>query len=153
MRVLGTFSACKLGDEILEYDRVNADCMLLCHQIMNNLQHRPIERGSMVKDEDIILDPASNAMYIPKGFTGFEPTVLLSAKSTHDGHVLYQRKGLAMIWIAGDLCVILYHVSSDNDVPSLQMHSKLMSIKVYSGLVNARVEDLNKCRTIISFIL
>ena len=58
-----------------------------------------------------------------------------------------------MMWVAGDLRVILYHVSSDNNVPSLQMHSKLMSIKVYSGLVNARVEDLNKCRTIISFIL
>jgi len=91
-------------------------------------------------------------MYIPEGCTGFEPTVLLSATSTHDGHVFYQRKGLAMAWVARDLCVILYHISSDNDVPQL-MHSKLMSIEIYSGLVNTRVEDLNKFRIIISFIL
>ena len=75
----------------------------------------------MVKAEDITLDPVSNAMYIPKGCTGFEPTVLLSTSNTHDGHVLYQRKGLAMMWVAGDLCVVLYHVSGDNEVPSLQM--------------------------------
>ena len=56
-----------------------------------------------------------------------------------------------MMWIAGDLCVVL--VSSDNDVPSLQIHSKLMSIKVYGGLVNARVDELNMCRAIIGFIL
>ena len=99
------------------------------------------------------MDPASNAMYMPKGCTGFELTVLLSATSTHNGHVLYQREGLAMMWVAGDLRVILYHISSDNDVPSLQMHSKLMNIEVYGGLVNTRVEDLNDFMTIIGFIL
>jgi len=125
MRVLGTFSACRVGDETVEYDRVSADCVLLCHQIMNNLQHRPIEKSSMVKAEDIALDPAYNAMNISKGCTGFEPTVLLSATSTHDDHVLYQRKGLPIMSIAGDLRVILYHVSSDNDVRNLQMHNKL----------------------------
>jgi len=98
------------------------------------------------------LDLASNAMYIPKGCTSFEPTVLLSATSTHDDHVLYQRKGLAMMWVARDLRVILYHISSDNDVPSCQMHSKLISIEIYGDLVNTRVEDLNEFRTIISFI-
>ena len=51
------------------------------------------------------------------------------------------------------LCVILYHVGGDNDVPSLQMHNKFMSIKVYGGLVNARVDELNMCRAIIGFIL
>ena len=99
MRVLDTFSACRVGDETVEYDCVNANCVLLYHQIMNNLQHRPIERSSMVKAEDIVLDPVSNAMYIPKSYTSFEPTVLLSVSSTHDGHVLYQRKGLAMMWV------------------------------------------------------
>ena len=73
-------------------------------------------------------------MYIPEGCTGFETTVLLSATSTHDGHVLYQRKRLAMMWVAGDLCVILYHISGDNDVSSWQMHSKLMSIEINSCL-------------------
>ena len=75
----------------------------------------------MVYTKDIALDLACNAMYVPKDCTGFEPMVLLIATSTHDGHVFYQRKGLAMMWVAGDLCVILYHISSDNDVPSLQM--------------------------------
>ena len=85
----------------------------------------------MVKTEDIALDLASNAMNIPKGYTNFEPTVLLSTTSTHDGNVLYQRKGLAMIWVAWELCVVLYHVGGDNDVPNLQMYSKLMSSEVY----------------------
>ena len=33
------------------------------------------------------------------------------------------------------------------------MHSKLMGIKINGGLVNTRVKDLNKFRTIISFKL
>ena len=81
-------------------------------------------------------------MYVPEGYTGFEPTVLLSAMSTHDGHVFYQRKRLSMMWVAGDLRVIFYHISGDNDVLSRQMHNKLMSIKIYGGLVNTRVEIL-----------
>jgi len=54
-----------------------------------------------------VLDSASNTMYIPESCTGLEPTVLLSATSTHDGHVFYQRKGLVIVWVAGDLRVIL----------------------------------------------
>ena len=61
----------------------------------------------MVKTEDIALDPASNAMYVPENGTGFEPTVLFSAVSPHNGHVLNQRKGVAMVWVAGDLRVVL----------------------------------------------
>ena len=34
MRVLDTFSACRVSDEIVEYDCVNADYVLLCHQII-----------------------------------------------------------------------------------------------------------------------
>ena len=117
--------------------------MLPSHQTMNNLQHRLIE-SSMVKAEDIALDPASNAMNVSKGHTSFEPTVLLSASSTHGGHVLNQRKGLAMMWVVVNLRVVLYHVNPDNYVPSLQMHSKLISIKVDGVRVNTRVEDLNK---------
>jgi len=111
MRVLCTLSARRVGDETVEYDRVKVDRVLLCHQIMNNLQHRPIKRSSMVKTEDIVLDPVSNAMNISKGRNCFEPTVMLSASSTHDGHVLYQKKVLIMMWVAGDLHVVLYHVS------------------------------------------
>ena len=61
----------------------------------------------MVEADDIALDPASNAMYVPESGTGFEPTVLFSAASTHDGHVFNQRKGVAMMWVAGDLRVVL----------------------------------------------
>jgi len=57
-----------------------------------------------------------------------------------------------MIWVAGNLWVILYNISGDNDVPSRQMLNKLMSIEIYGGLVNTRVENLNNFRTIISFI-
>ena len=107
MRIFCTSSAYGVGDEIVEYDRVNADCLLLCHQIMNNLQHWPIERSGVIEAEDFALDPASNAMYAPEGGTSFEPMVLLSATSTHDGHIFYQRKWLAMIWVAGDFRVVL----------------------------------------------
>ena len=54
-----------------------------------------------------------------------------------------------MMWVAGDLRIVLYHVSSDNDIASLQMQSKLMSIKVYGSLVYTRAEDPNKCGIII----
>ena len=33
------------------------------------------------------------------------------------------------------------------------MHSKLMDLKINGGLVNTRIEKLNKLRAIISFIL
>ena len=141
MRVLCTLSARRVGDETVEYDRVKVDRVLLCHQIMNNLQHRPIKRSSMVKTEDIVLDPVSNAMNISKGRNCFEPTVMLSASSIHDGHVLYQKKVLIMMWVAGNL-----HLSC-------QWCSKLISIKIDGGRVNIRVEDLNKFRAIIGFIL
>jgi len=73
---------------------------------MNNLQNWPIERSGVIEAEDIALDPMSNAMYVPESCACFEPTVLLSATSTHDGHVFYQRKGLAMMWVARDLRVV-----------------------------------------------
>ena len=89
MRIFGTSYSCGVGDEKVKYDRVGAYYVLLCHQSMDNLQHWPIERSDMVEAEDIALDPASNAMYVPEGCSGFEPTVLLSATNTHDGHIFY----------------------------------------------------------------
>jgi len=41
----------------------------------------------VVEAEDIALDLASDAMDVPEGGIGFEPTVLLSVTSTHDCHV------------------------------------------------------------------
>ena len=73
---------------------------------MDNLQHWPIERSGVVEAEDIALDPMSNTMYVPESCAGFEPMVLLSATSTHNGHVFYQRKRLAMMWVGRDLCVV-----------------------------------------------
>jgi len=106
MRIFGTSCLCGVGDEIINYDRVDALCVLLCHQIMDQLQHWPIERSGVVEAGNIALDPAFNAMYVPEGCTGSEPTTLLSATSTHDGHVFYQRKGFTMMWVAGDLRII-----------------------------------------------
>ena len=57
------------------------------------------------------------------------------------------------MWVAGNLCEILYYISGDNDVPSCQIHNKLMDIEINGGLVNIRVEDLNKFRIIIRFTL
>ena len=58
-----------------------------------------------------------------------------------------------MMWVAGDLRVVLYHVNRDNYVPSLQMHSKSIVFKVHCGHVNTRVEDLNKLRAVKRLIL
>ena len=96
IRILCTLSAWRIGDETVEYDRVKADRVMLCYQIMNSLQHRPIERSSMVKAEDIALDPVSNTMNISKDRTGFEPIVLLSASSTQ--MVMYSIKGRGSLW-------------------------------------------------------
>jgi len=74
---------------------------------MDNLQHWHIERSGVVDANYIALDSASNTMYVLESGTGFEPTVLFSAASTHDGHVFNQRKGVAMMWVAGDLRVVL----------------------------------------------
>ena len=92
-------------------------------------------------------------MNISKSGTGLKPTVLLYASSTYNGHVLNQRKGLAMMWVAGDLRVVLYHVNHDNYVPSLQMHNKSIVVKAHCGHVNTIVEDLNKLRTVKCLIL
>ena len=51
MRIFGTSCLCGAGDEIINYDRVDAFCVLLCHQIMDNLQHWPIERSGVVEAE------------------------------------------------------------------------------------------------------
>jgi len=72
------------------------------HKIVDNLQHWPIKRGSVVKAKDIALDPASNAMYILKGGTGFEPSILFRAACPHHGHILNQRQGVAMVRVAGN---------------------------------------------------
>jgi len=49
MRVFGTACARGVSDDSMKYDRVNADGVLPSHEIVNDLQHRPIERGRMVK--------------------------------------------------------------------------------------------------------
>ena len=91
-------------------------------------------------------------MNVFKSGTGLKPTVLLGASSTHNGHV-NQRKGLAVMWVTGNLHVVLYHVNRDNYVPNLQMHSKSIGVKVQCGHVNTIVEDLNKLRTVKCLIL
>jgi len=92
--------------------------VLPTHKIVDNLQCRPIKRGSVVKAKDIALDPVSNAMYVTKSSTGFEPSILFSADNPHHGHVLNQKQGVAMVRVTGDLRVVLQHVNNDNNVPS-----------------------------------
>ena len=70
-----TSCSCGVGDKTVKYDRVYTNYALPGHYIMDSLEHWPI----VVEVEDIALDPASNAMYVPKSGTGFEPTVLFSA--------------------------------------------------------------------------
>jgi len=74
---------------------------------VDNLQHWLIERGGVVKAKDVVMDPSSNVMYVPKSGTGFKPSILFSAASPHDGHALNQSKGVTMVWVAGDLRVVL----------------------------------------------
>jgi len=75
--------------------------MLPSHKIVDNLQHWPIKRGSVVKAKDIALDSASNAMYVPKSGIGFEPSILFSAAGPDHGHVLNQRQGVARCGLLG----------------------------------------------------
>ena len=49
MRVFGTACARGISDDSMKYGRVNADDVLPSHEIVNDLQHRPIEGGRMVK--------------------------------------------------------------------------------------------------------
>ena len=46
--------------------RINADSVLPSHGVVNDLQHRPVEGGRMVKPKYVALDLASNAMYVSK---------------------------------------------------------------------------------------
>ena len=77
-----------VGDETVKDDSVNINCVLPGHKIVDNLQHWPIKRGSVVKAKNIVLDPASNAMYVMKSGIGFEPSIMFSAASPHHGQVL-----------------------------------------------------------------
>ena len=49
MRVFGTACARGVSDDSMKYGRVNANGVLPGHEIVNDLQHRPIKGGRMVK--------------------------------------------------------------------------------------------------------
>ena len=59
-------------------DLVNTDSVLPSHQVVYNLKHRPIKGGCVVQPS---LNPATNAMYVSKGSTGFEPPILFRTAS------------------------------------------------------------------------
>jgi len=88
MEVFGTACARGVGDETVNDGRVDAKGVLPSHKIVNNLQHQPIKRGSVVKAKDIALNPASNAMYVTKSSIVFEPSILFNTASPHCSHVL-----------------------------------------------------------------
>ena len=91
----------------MEDGPVEADRVLPRHKIMNDLQHRAVKRRRMVQTQNIVLDPSSNAMYIPVGGSGLKPAVLLCTASPHDGHVINERKGVAIMWVTGDVSKFL----------------------------------------------
>ena len=49
MRVFGTVCAHGVSDDSMKYGRVKADGVLPSHEIVNDLQDRPIEGGRLVK--------------------------------------------------------------------------------------------------------
>ena len=49
MRVFGTMCARGVSDDSMKYGHVNADGVLPSHEMVNDLHHRPIEGGRMVK--------------------------------------------------------------------------------------------------------
>jgi len=88
MRVFGTACARGVGDDTMKDSRVDANSVLPSHEIVNDLQHRPIIGGRMVKLKYVALDPVSNAMYVTKRSAGFEPPILFSRANPHDSHVV-----------------------------------------------------------------
>jgi len=76
--------------------RVDPNGVLPSHKIVNDLQHRPIKGGRMVKPKDVALDLASNAMYVAKVVLAFSP---LSC-SAHRAPiiVMYLIKGRGSLW-------------------------------------------------------
>ena len=88
MRVFGTACAHGVGDDTVTDSRVDVNSVLPSHEIVNDLQHRPIKGVRMVKPNDVALDLASNAMYVTKSSIGFEPSILFNAASAHYSHVL-----------------------------------------------------------------
>jgi len=68
--------------------RVNANGVLPSHEIVNDLQHRPIKGGCMVKPKDVALDLASNAISVVKHNAGFESPILFGTASPHYYHIV-----------------------------------------------------------------
>jgi len=87
----------------MEDGLVDADCVLPGHKVVNNLQHRAVEGSGMVQTQNIALDPSSNIMHIMEGGTGLEPSVLFDVAGPHNGHVVNEWKGVAMLWVNRDV--------------------------------------------------
>ena len=58
-----------------------------------------------------------------------------------------------MVRVAGDLRVVIQHINSDNNVPSRQVYSEVMVIKINWGLVNRCIKDLDKLGVIIGLMI
>ena len=86
---------------------VETDCVLPSHKVMNNLQHRAVKGSGVVQTQNIALDPSSNAMHIAEGGTGLEPSILFGAAGPHNGHVVNEWKGVAMLWVNRDMSEFL----------------------------------------------
>jgi len=58
-----------------------------------------------------------------------------------------------MVRVAGDLCVVLQHVNSDNNVLSRQVYRELVGVKINLGLVNRSIKELDKLWAIVGLIV
>ena len=100
----------------MEDGLVDADRVLPGHEVVNYLQHRPVERSGVVQSQNIALDPSSNAMHITESGTGFEPSVLFCAAGPHNGHVVNEWKGVAVLWVTGDVSEFLKERKRDENI-------------------------------------
>jgi len=100
----------------MEDGLVEADRVLPSHKVVKYLQHRAVKRSGVVQTQNIALDPSSNAMHITEGGTGLEPLVLFGATDPHNGHVVNEWKGVAMLWVTRDVSQFLKERKRDEKV-------------------------------------
>ena len=112
----------------MEDGPVEADRVLPSHKVMDNLQHWAVKGSGVVQTQNIALDPSSNAMYIAECGAGLKPAVLFSATSPHNGHVINEWKGVAMLGVTRDMSDFLKERNRDEQVAQGHVHSELEGV-------------------------
>ena len=97
----------------------------------------------MIKPKNVALDPASNAMHISKGRVGFEPTVLCCTADPHDGHVIYQWQGVAMVGVNWDISDFSNEWDCDKDVTEWHMNYELVCLIINRCMIDCIIKCIN----------